>query len=97
MTLEEEVLAVIRHERSLRGSARLSVREISKQVGQNRWEFLTPAEKLHHFISGTYSKFYPADEDVHEAIHELQKTHRNLVSLRPPPQRYLYPRLVHSR
>lgn len=96
MTLEQEVLAVIRLERSLRGSARLSVREISKRVERNRWESFSPAEKLLHFVNGGCIR--PADKDVHGAIHELQKTHDNLVSVTHPPRPYVANlRLVHTR
>ena len=96
MTLEQEVLAVIRTERSLWGSARLSVREISKRVERSRWESLSPAEKLVHFVNGACIR--PTDEDVHEAIHELQKTHSNLVSVTHAPRPQVASlRLVHSR
>ncbi len=95
MTLEEEVLNVIRHERSLRGSARLSLYEIVRRVEKARWANLSAGDKVLHFMQGI--DLSPPHEEVHDAVHVLQKTHRNLVSLRQPTQQYAQPRLVHSR
>ena len=95
MTLEEEVLSVIRHERSLRGSARLSLREIVRRVEYARWTSLSAGDKVLHFMLGT--TLSPSHEEVHDAVHELQKTHLNLVSLKPPPPQNVRLRLVQSR
>lgn len=95
MTLQDEVLSMIRQERSMRGSARLSVRKTARRVGSVRWKNLSLLEKFLHFVRGT--ELCPSGQEVRDAIHELQKTHRNLVSLKRPTKEYVRPRLVHSR
>ena len=96
MTLTDEVLMVIREARHNSGDARLSVREIANRVAFNRWCGAAVADKLLYFMQGNDCR--PADEEVHDAVHELQKTHPNLVSLRRTAHpRVAALRVVHSR
>ncbi len=98
MSLQSEVLAVLRHERTQHVCARLNVRELARKVERGRWAKLSPAERIFHFMLG--SNLCPSEEEVHDAVHDLQNTHPNLVSLRRthwPRQGQGYVRLVHTR
>lgn len=96
MTLEQDVYQVYFAERERNGSARLDLHEVAVRVARIRWKRLSASDKVVSFMRGTNLR--PSDEEVHDAVHELQKTHRNLVSLRRTAHpRVATLRIVHSR
>ncbi len=78
MKLDDEVIEVLREERSRKGRARLAVCIIRQRVTAKRRK----EQPILVWIFGPLWEFIfaPSDTEVHDAIQQLKSTHENLVS-----------------